>query len=347
MDSDCRRGRVASLEGFMTKNPLQRIDYDGRELEAIEQAKPAWYRNLPGQMVGRRVIIPAPRRPPPLPPQFADPGQNPDQSNYVLLLAWNGRTDAPIPVSLSLRVSPVTSTQETTLFPPITQALFAGQNARDASGAPLSDTSIIQARNTGFVDLTYGVGGDQKRAVFDLRDGTFDLPPVSWVRVAVQRYAGGYAEFSATPPELAPGKFFDVPELADTIRDPLEVGASLHAGSHSGDYMPIFSSFFNQVNSGAVDTFTCIVPPRAREFVYGVPDDEQSLVNVTVTGAVQTRSRVLGGPTPGTINQPYWGPGIPIIPASDENGGTPVVRAEVTNAGPNRQLFYAGFRLGL
>ena len=323
----------------MTGTKLNRIDYDSEQLEAVEQAKPSWYRNLPGQMVGRSIVMQPPVRPP-AGGGFPDPGSNPDQSNYQLLLSWQGRTDAPLPVSLSIRVTPIVDPALDSVFPPLQYGFFAGQNLR-AGGLPVEDNAMIEARNTGFIDVTYGVGGDQKRALFDLRDGTFDFPPVSWIRVSAQRYAGGFLRAVAPAfDDLGVG-------LSDTVNDPIEFGASLHSGSHAGDYMPVFSSFMNRVRPGASQTYTVLAPPRAKEFLYGIPSDDQSLVNVTVSGAVLTRSRILGGVTPGSINQPYWGPGIPVLSSPGVNGEVMTVTCEVDNIGPETQLIYCGWRLEL
>jgi len=328
----------------MTTRPrLNAFSYDGEEVPTVSAAQPSWYRNLPNQMVGRSITAEFPRRPGGA-GVFVDPGLNPNMSGNQLLISWQGDTAAPIPVTLSIRVDSLANIGMETLFPAFSYGLFAGQNNRPPpAGIPFDNgISTIEARNTGYIEISYGVGGDQKRAFFDARDGSYDLPPVSWVRVSFQRYAGGWLQAVAAPPGPNP---LGVRLL--TSLETLEIGASLHAGSHAGDYMPIFSSIMNRVNPGVTATIPVIAPMRAREFLYGVPDDDVSLVNVTATGAIQTKSRILSGPTPGSFNQPYWGPGIPVLPSGGTDGQPPIVNLEVTNGGPNQQLVYAGWRIAL
>ncbi len=328
----------------MTTHPgLNAISYDDEEIPTVSAGQPGWYRNLPGQMVGRTITAPFPDRPPPS-GIYTDPGRNPDINDYELVLSWQGKTDAPIPVSLSIRVDAIQDRGVRNVFPTQSYGLFAGQNIRPGDGeTPADPLTSIEARNTGFINLSYGVGGDQKHAMFDARDGTYDLPPVSWVRVNFQRYAGGWLQAVAGPPP-DPGLGVRLVSSFET----LQIGASLHAGSHAGDYMPVFSSIMNRVNPGTSAQIPVIAPARAREFLYGVPDTTVGLINVTASGALQTRSRILsGGPTPGSFNQPYWGPGVPLIPSSGVDGETQIVTLDVDNVGPTQQLVYAGFRIAL
>ena len=331
----------------MTGQKLNRISYDGETLERVESAQPSWYRNLPGQMIGRSVELIAPRRPPALEGAsglWADPGRNPNPSDETLVFSWNGRTSAPLPVTFTAQCNwanePVSGVDLFTAFDPVPMAsLMAGINARNPDGTPV----IVPASPSspeinfnpspldgGFFRVTYGVGGTQHEMRLDLRDQAVDLPSCSWVRVSAARYPGGA---SRTPVNII-----------FTRRLPIVVSCALHAGSQEANADPIYSlGKFRTATEGIEVRYQLWPIANASEFLYGLSEGTSAGV-VSVEGCVQTRSELVSVGT-GTSNFPFWGPGLPLVPTSYSSFGLPFILMTAASFPAEQHIIYAGFRI--
>ncbi len=346
--------------------------YDDDQVERTEGALPAWYRNTPGQMVAREVVInndPL-RRPADLSGQpTIFPGGGPGQTGTTeLVCQWSGQTDAPVGCSLLLSAEytragtpdgPIyqsdvgASLPAGAVFEPVYAArTVAGQNVRVGGGAT-PDTGAVrwnnECQNTGFYTVQYGVGGSQRVIRFDIQDCCISLPPVSFVKVSVTRYWGGY---TLALPSGGLG--------ADTPADqPIRCRAALCAGTQSGEEDgPIFTAGIWDIPDEpgfATTVINLVPPPGAVSFLWGSNDIDQ-LSRIAVQGAIQTHGlqQTSTGAPPlalGFLNvpRPDWGPAIPPTAAgSAANGSAPgVVRMAVSNAGTDTVSVFAGWRLSL
>jgi len=295
---------------------LKATSYDTKPAPEVTPTLPQWVRNVPGQMIGRTVSVTAPPRPGEI-AGYANPGRNPNPAtDSQMVLSWAGRTEAPVSVRLAVQCEwdwPSTTFGAFQWFPKPMAALPAGANLRLSNGVPPGAGGTIfnpPPGDFGFLQIEYGAGGALQTLYCDLRDTSIDLPPVNFVRVNAWRYPGGALD----------GDF----PLPFTLEWPMKVTAGLHAGQNGasdGDSAPLFSFGKFNIDPDATTAVRLFMPPHSESFLFGISEGDD-LAAVNVRGCLQTRAAAISAaPATGTLNFPFWGPGIPIVPTYRDIGG--------------------------